>query len=132
MLPADVIAVGRMIAVAAATGGNVAGEDVPSGTMRWYVYGGVSCVLVVFAGIMSGLTLGLMSLGLVDLEVLQRLALCQEGPDDAALLDLIDLLDAVATAALELPGQRCEAGTPRDLVALQHLSLPSSAGSNPR
>lgn len=29
-------------------------------------------MLVLFAGIMSGLTLGLMSLGLVELEILQR------------------------------------------------------------
>uniref|UniRef100_A0A0D3ABC5 CNNM transmembrane domain-containing protein n=1 Tax=Brassica oleracea var. oleracea TaxID=109376 RepID=A0A0D3ABC5_BRAOL len=34
-------------------------------------YTGVSCFLVLFAGIMSGLTLGLMSLGLVVLEILQ-------------------------------------------------------------
>jgi metal transporter CNNM len=32
----------------------------------------VSCFLVLFAGIMSGLTLGLMSLGIVDLEILLR------------------------------------------------------------
>ncbi|KAL0663308.1 hypothetical protein Bca4012_100145 [Brassica carinata] len=35
-------------------------------------YAGVSCFLVLFTGIMSGLTLGLMSLGLVELEILQR------------------------------------------------------------
>ncbi|KAL0696631.1 hypothetical protein Bca4012_063811 [Brassica carinata] len=38
----------------------------------WFIYAGVSCILVLFAGIMSGLTLGLMSLGLVELEILQR------------------------------------------------------------
>ena len=42
------------------------------GSVWWFVYAGISCFLVVFAGIMSGLTLGLMSLGLVDLEILQR------------------------------------------------------------
>ena len=42
------------------------------GSVSWYMYAGLSCFLVVFAGIMSGLTLGLMSLGLVDLEILQR------------------------------------------------------------
>lgn len=47
-------------------------EDIPFGTPWWYVDAGVSCLLVLFAGIMSGLTLGLMSLGLVDLEILQR------------------------------------------------------------
>lgn len=33
---------------------------------------GIIVFLFVFAGLMSGLTLGLMSLGLVDLEVLRR------------------------------------------------------------
>ncbi|RRT55992.1 hypothetical protein B296_00048112 [Ensete ventricosum] len=47
-------------------------EDVPFGTAWWYIFAGISCFLVLFAGIMSGLTLGLMSLGLVDLEILQR------------------------------------------------------------
>lgn len=52
--------------------GALQGDDIPFGTVWWFVYAGVSCVLVLFAGIMSGLTLGLMSLGLVDLEILQR------------------------------------------------------------
>jgi len=47
-------------------------EDIPFGTLWWFLYAGISCLLVLFAGIMSGLTLGLMSLGLVDLEILQR------------------------------------------------------------
>ncbi|XP_057812795.1 DUF21 domain-containing protein At4g14240 [Cryptomeria japonica] len=47
-------------------------EDIPFLSLWWCVYGGISALLVMFAGIMSGLTLGLMSLGLVDLEVLQR------------------------------------------------------------
>lgn len=42
------------------------------GTFMWFLYAGISCLLVLFAGIMSGLTLGLMSLGLVELEILQR------------------------------------------------------------
>ena len=42
------------------------------GSLRWWIFGGISIFLVCFAGIMSGLTLGLMSLGLMDLEVLQR------------------------------------------------------------
>ncbi|KAI3843829.1 hypothetical protein MKW92_034710 [Papaver armeniacum] len=46
-------------------------ETEPIGTIKWYTYIGISCLLVVFAGIMSGLTLGLMSLGLVDLQILQ-------------------------------------------------------------
>jgi metal transporter CNNM len=47
-------------------------EDIPFGSLWWFIYAGISCVLVLFAGIMSGLTLGLMSLGLVELEILQR------------------------------------------------------------
>ncbi|CAA0828123.1 DUF21 domain-containing protein [Striga hermonthica] len=65
-------------AVAAAMGGIVTrsfygdSNDVEIDNPMWFVYAGVSCFLVLFAGIMSGLTLGLMSLGLVDLEILQR------------------------------------------------------------
>lgn len=47
-------------------------DDVSFGSAEWYLYAGISCLLVLFAGIMSGLTLGLMSLNLVDLEILQR------------------------------------------------------------
>lgn len=48
------------------------GSQIEFGTVMWYIYAGVSCFLVLFAGIMSGLTLGLMSLGQVDLEILRR------------------------------------------------------------
>jgi len=44
----------------------------PFGSVWWWIYAGISFFLVLFAGIMSGLTLGLMSLSLVDLEILQR------------------------------------------------------------
>lgn len=47
-------------------------ESIEFGSVWWFVYAGISCFLVLFAGIMSGLTLGLMSLGLVELEILQR------------------------------------------------------------
>jgi len=47
-------------------------EGIPFGSVWWFIYAGISCLLVLFAGIMSGLTLGLMSLGLVDLEILER------------------------------------------------------------
>ncbi|RLM52862.1 hypothetical protein C2845_PMPSC011946 [Panicum miliaceum] len=50
----------------------VQGEDTAFGSLEWWAYAGTSCFLVLFAGIMSGLTLGLMSLGLVELEILQR------------------------------------------------------------
>jgi hypothetical protein len=44
--------------------------SIDPGTPTFYVYILVIIGLVLFAGMMSGLTLGLMSLGLVDLEVL--------------------------------------------------------------
>lgn len=42
------------------------------GTLMFYIYILIIIGLVLFAGLMSGLTLGLMSLSLVDLEVLQK------------------------------------------------------------
>ncbi|KAG0625982.1 hypothetical protein M758_2G093500 [Ceratodon purpureus] len=42
------------------------------GTPTFYLYIAIIIGLVLFAGLMSGLTLGLMSLSLVDLEVLQK------------------------------------------------------------
>lgn len=47
-------------------------EDIVFGSPWWFVVVSVACLLVLFAGIMSGLTLGLMSLGLVELEILQQ------------------------------------------------------------
>jgi metal transporter CNNM len=48
------------------------GAGIAFGSVWFFVYAGISCFLVLFAGIMSGLTLGLMSLGRVDLEILER------------------------------------------------------------
>jgi hypothetical protein len=48
------------------------GSEIAFGSVWFFVYVGISCFLVLFAGIMSGLTLGLMSLGRVDLEILER------------------------------------------------------------
>ncbi|PSR92683.1 DUF21 domain-containing protein [Actinidia chinensis var. chinensis] len=59
------------------------------GSVWWFVYAGLSCFLVVFAGIMSGLTLGLMSLGLVDLEILQRSGTSAEKKQAAAILPVV-------------------------------------------
>ncbi|GLJ12927.1 hypothetical protein SUGI_0200670 [Cryptomeria japonica] len=39
---------------------------------KFWIYVGICLFLVLFAGLMSGLTLGLMSLSLVDLEVLRK------------------------------------------------------------
>ncbi|PRQ38844.1 putative gliding motility-associated protein GldE [Rosa chinensis] len=55
----------------------------------WFVYIGLSCFLVLFAGIMSGLTLGLMSLGLVDLEILQRSGTPTEKKQAATILPVV-------------------------------------------
>lgn len=46
------------------------GADVPCCGPQFVFYIFASIGLVLFAGLMAGLTLGLMSLGLVDLEVL--------------------------------------------------------------
>ncbi|KAL0434486.1 UNVERIFIED_CONTAM: DUF21 domain-containing protein [Sesamum latifolium] len=70
-------------------GGGVLGAEIEFGTVWWFVYAGVSCVLVLFAGIMSGLTLGLMSLGLVDLEILQRSGTPTEKKQAAAILPVV-------------------------------------------
>lgn len=47
-------------------------SEIEFGTPWWFIYAGICCFLVLFAGLMSGLTLGLMSLSLVDLEILKR------------------------------------------------------------
>ncbi|KAL9240778.1 hypothetical protein vseg_014958 [Gypsophila vaccaria] len=54
------------------TGPGGLGSEIEFGTATWFVYATLCCVLVLFAGLMSGLTLGLMSLSVVDLEILQR------------------------------------------------------------
>ncbi|KAK7396358.1 hypothetical protein VNO78_17299 [Psophocarpus tetragonolobus] len=64
-------------------------EDIPFGTLSWFFYAGISCLLVLFAGIMSGLTLGLMSLGLVDLEILQRSGSSTEKKQAAAIFPVV-------------------------------------------
>lgn len=68
--------VNALMLVRTLTRGDINHEGVSSGmsfgSVWWFVYAGICCFLVLFAGIMSGLTLGLMSLGLVDLEILQR------------------------------------------------------------
>ncbi|KAL6968353.1 DUF21 domain-containing protein [Sarracenia purpurea var. burkii] len=79
------------LALAGMTGSGVVFEpqDIPFGTARWFVYAGVSCILVLFAGIMSGLTLGLMSLGLVELEILQRSGTSAEKKQAAVILPVV-------------------------------------------
>ncbi|KAA8527549.1 hypothetical protein F0562_034736 [Nyssa sinensis] len=64
-------------------------EGIAFGSVWWFTYAGISCVLVLFAGIMSGLTLGLMSLGLVELEILQRSGTPTEKKQAAAILPVV-------------------------------------------
>ncbi|CAI9771013.1 unnamed protein product [Fraxinus pennsylvanica] len=65
------------------------GAEIEFGTVWWFVYAGISCFLVLFAGIMSGLTLGLMSLGLVELEILQRSGTPSEKKQAAKILPVV-------------------------------------------
>ncbi|WMV47146.1 hypothetical protein MTR67_040531 [Solanum verrucosum] len=64
-------------------------QDIEFGNPWWFVYAGVSCFLVLFAGIMSGLTLGLMSMGLVELEILQRSGTITEKKQAATILPVV-------------------------------------------
>ncbi|KAM7527159.1 hypothetical protein LguiB_030569 [Lonicera macranthoides] len=64
-------------------------DDTKFGTPWWFIDAGISCFLVLFAGIMSGLTLGLMSLGLVELEILQRSGTSTEKKQAAVILPVV-------------------------------------------
>ncbi|KAI3993258.1 hypothetical protein MKX01_010001 [Papaver californicum] len=65
------------------------GNEVEFGSFWWFTCLGISCFLVIFAGIMSGLTLGLMSLGLVELEILHRSGTPTEKKQAAAILPVV-------------------------------------------
>ncbi|XP_004508366.1 DUF21 domain-containing protein At4g14240-like [Cicer arietinum] len=90
----------------------LANEGIPFGSIRWVVYAGICCFLVLFAGIMSGLTLGLMSLSLVDLEILERSGSPSEKKQAAIILPVVKkqhqllvtllLCNAVAMEALPI------------------------------
>ncbi|XP_060189575.1 DUF21 domain-containing protein At4g14240-like [Lycium barbarum] len=84
MHPLNAVAVVRM-----ATTVPHLGAEMAFGTVSWFVYAGISCLLVLFAGIMSGLTLGLMSLGLVELEILQRSGTPSEKNQAATILPVV-------------------------------------------
>lgn len=58
------------------------------GTMFW-MYLAFCVLLVLFAGLMSGLTLGLMSLSLVDLEVLEKAGTPQDRLNAARILPVV-------------------------------------------
>ncbi|KAL3505855.1 hypothetical protein ACH5RR_031237 [Cinchona calisaya] len=68
---------------------NMLGAEIEFGTAWWVVYAGISGFLVLFAGIMSGLTLGLMSLSLVDLEILERSGTPSEKKQAATILPVV-------------------------------------------
>ncbi|XP_057956787.1 DUF21 domain-containing protein At4g14240-like [Malania oleifera] len=86
----NAVAVARMAAAAmVAREAPVLSAGIAFGSFWWFTYAGISCFLVLFAGIMSGLTLGLMSLSLVDLEILQRSGTSDEKKQAAAILPVV-------------------------------------------
>ncbi|KAJ9550463.1 hypothetical protein OSB04_014508 [Centaurea solstitialis] len=68
----NVVELIRMATRSSSSSTMILGAEIEFGSAMFFLYAGISCFLVLFAGIMSGLTLGLMSLGLVELEILQR------------------------------------------------------------
>ncbi|CAH8276739.1 unnamed protein product [Arabidopsis lyrata] len=85
----NAVAAARMLSGIGQSNGNGGGEAIPFGSFEWITYAGISCFLVLFAGIMSGLTLGLMSLGLVELEILQRSGTPNEKKQAAAIFPVV-------------------------------------------
>ncbi|KAL9237591.1 hypothetical protein vseg_012120 [Gypsophila vaccaria] len=86
MQAVNAVAIARM---ALRNGGGGVGSEIEFGTAAWFVYAGLCCFLVLFAGLMSGLTLGLMSLSLVDLEILKRSGSPAEQKQSAAILPVV-------------------------------------------
>ncbi|KAL4383813.1 hypothetical protein GQ457_15G022510 [Hibiscus cannabinus] len=91
MLLGNAIAVARTFMASPSPPNDVVFEsdDIPFGSFEWLFFAGTSCFLVLFAGIMSGLTLGLMSLSLVDLEILQRSGTITEKKQAAVILPVV-------------------------------------------
>ncbi|KAH9550388.1 hypothetical protein CY35_10G069300 [Sphagnum magellanicum] len=77
-------------------------EDVDFGTPWCWIYVGISSALVLFASIMSSLTLGLMSLGLIDLEhqLLVTLLLCNAAAMEALPIFLDTMFNEVVAVIL--------------------------------
>ncbi|XP_027171687.1 DUF21 domain-containing protein At5g52790-like [Coffea eugenioides] len=67
----------------------MAANDVPCCESMFWVYLVISVGLVAFAGLMSGLTLGLMSLSLVELEVLVKAGLPEDRKNAAKILPIV-------------------------------------------
>ncbi|KAL4290811.1 hypothetical protein GQ457_14G012220 [Hibiscus cannabinus] len=89
MHPLNAVMAARMLFNTASSVTESVGEGIPFGSPWWFIYAGISCFLVLFAGMMSGLTLGLMSLGLVELEILQRSGTSTEKKQAAAILPVV-------------------------------------------
>lgn len=70
----------------------MAADDVPCCETMFWVYLLVCVALVAFAGLMSGLTLGLMSLSLVELEVMIKAGEPHERKNAGQFHEPIDLL----------------------------------------
>ncbi|CAB78465.1 hypothetical protein [Arabidopsis thaliana] len=88
MHPINAVVAARMLAGISQSNA-LQSEAIPFGSLEWITYAGISCFLVLFAGIMSGLTLGLMSLGLVELEILQRSGTPKEKKQSAAIFPVV-------------------------------------------
>ncbi|GLT47487.1 hypothetical protein SLA2020_211820 [Shorea laevis] len=88
MHPVNAVLAARMMTTVTAQSTSLGG-DIAFGSLWFFIYAGISCFLVLFAGIMSGLTLGLMSLGLVELEILQRSGTPTEKKQAAAILPVV-------------------------------------------
>ncbi|XP_068658251.1 DUF21 domain-containing protein At4g14240-like [Aristolochia californica] len=86
IMPITALTISKMLAT---TDFALRSEDIAFGSFWWLTYAGISCFLVLFAGIMSGLTLGLMSLGLVELEILQRSGTAVEKKQAAAIFPVV-------------------------------------------
>ncbi|CDP16482.1 unnamed protein product [Coffea canephora] len=67
----------------------MAANDVPCCESMFWVYLVISVGLVAFAGLMSGLTLGLMSLSLVELEVLVKAGQPEDRKNAAKILPIV-------------------------------------------
>ncbi|CAH2079270.1 unnamed protein product [Thlaspi arvense] len=85
----NAVAAARILSGFGQSNGTTGGDAIPFGSPWWVIYACVSCFLVLFAGIMSGLTLGLMSLGLVELEILQRSGTPNEKKQAAAIFPVV-------------------------------------------
>lgn len=64
-------------------------DDIPCCESKFFLYVVIIIGLVVFAGLMAGLTLGLMSLGLVDLEVLSKSGRPQDRKHASKILPVV-------------------------------------------